>query len=136
MELRRLAPGVGIAGCLATVGAVIAPFVLLSDAGTGLSVYYGSGPFGVGAVAFLATLLVIVFLSGLQERTDPATVAGVAVVAGVALVGFTLLWALAVDTENVLSFPAAWMGYHRWLVVGTASVVAVAALVYARIVVR
>lgn len=114
------------------VAALAAPTVLLTDTGTGLGLYYSAGPFGVGVVGFLAVLLVIVFLSGAQERTDPATVAGVALVGTGALVAFTAVWASAVDPENVLSFPAAWMGWHRWATLAVTLVAFLAAGVYAR----
>lgn len=132
MTSRRLAPGVGVGACLATLAALLAPFVLVTDTGTGLGVYYRSGPFGAGVVGFLATVLVIVFLSGAQERRDPATVAGIAVVGSLALVAFTVIWATAVDPVTVVSFPAAWMGWHRWLVVGVTLVSVVAAVAFTR----
>lgn len=132
MELRRVAPLAGIVGTLATLLVVAAPELLLTETGTGLALYYGSGPLGVGGVAFLAAILLIVFLSARHERQDPVTIAGVAVVGAVALFGFALLWALAVDQENVFSFSAAWMSYHRWLVVGATGVVVAAAGGYTR----
>ena len=132
MNGRRLAPRLGVVACLATLAALLAPFVLLSDTGTGLGLYYGSGPFGAGVVGFLATLLVIVFLSGVQERRDPAIVAGVAAVGTVALVAFAVIWATAVDRANVLSFPAAWMGWHRWLVCALAAVSFLTAVAFTR----
>jgi hypothetical protein len=132
MDTTDAAPTVGILACLAVLLALGAPYVLLTDPGTGLDVYYSDGPLGIGAVAFLAVLLVIVFLSGKQERSDPDTIAGVALVGGLATLGFALLWALSVDQTNVFSFSADWMGYHRWIVVGASAMIPASAGVYAR----
>lgn len=134
MEPVDAAPVAGIAGCLATLLALAAPYVLISEPGTGLSVYYASGPLGVGGIIFLAVLLVVVFLSGIQERTAPATVAGIAFVASLGLFALTLLWALTVDPGNVLSFPpnAQWMTTHRWLVLAASAIVPVSSILYTR----
>lgn len=138
MDLADAAPTAGIAGCLATLLALAAPYVLISEPGTGLSVYYASGPVGAGGVGFLAVLLVVVFLSGKRGRTAPDTVAGVALVASLGLLALALLWALAVDPDNVLSFPAdaEWMTSHRWVVLGFAAVVPLSAAAYARAVLQ
>jgi hypothetical protein len=132
MDTTDAAPTAGIVACLAVLGLLAAPYVLLTEPGTGLSVYYSDGPLGIGAVAFLAILLVIVFLSGKQERTAPDTVAGIALVGGIAALGFSLLWAVSVDQGNVFSFSASWMSYHRWLVVAAAGLIPAAAGVYVR----
>ena len=136
MELDRLAVYVGAGTCLALVAVLAAPFALLDQPGTGLGIYYRSGPIGAAGIAFLAVIGVVVFLSGERGSADPVTAAGVSVTASVGLVLLTLSWALAVDPENVLSFTAAWMGWHRWLVVGLAAVVLVSAGVYTREVLR
>jgi hypothetical protein len=132
MDTTDAAPVAGIAACLLVLGLLAAPYLLLSQPGTGLTVYYGSGVLGIGVVAFLPVLLVIVFLSGRQERTAPDTVAGIALVGGLATLVFALVWALSVDQGNVFSFAAAWMSYHRWLVVGATALVPATAAVYAR----
>ena len=126
------APTVGVAACLLLLGVLAAPYALLSSPGTGLGVYYSSGPLGVGGVGFLAVLLIVVFLSGRQRRRAPDTVAGVALVGAVAAFLFASLWAVSVDPDNVYSFSAQWMAYHRWLVVGAGALPAAAAAVYTR----
>jgi hypothetical protein len=127
---------VGVVACLATLAVMGAPYVLISEPGTGLPIYYGAGPLGAGAVAFLAVIQPIVLLSGTRGRADPQTVAGMAVVVGLAMLGIAAWWALAVPPELVLSFPAAWMGWHRWAVVAATAVVAAASAVYARAALR
>ncbi len=127
-----MAANTGVLACLAALAAIGAPFVLVSEPGTGLPIYYGAGPLGVGAVAFLAVVQPIVFLAGTRGRADPATAAGVAAAVGLAMLGIGALWALSVPAELVLSFPASWMGWHRWAVVVAVAVVAAASGLYAR----
>ena len=137
MNLADSAPVAGVAACLALLSVLAAPFVLIADAGTGLGVYYASGTVGAAGVAFLAILLVVVFLSGRQERRPASTVAGVALVAGLGLLALALAWALAVDVQNLYSFPqsATWILWHRWLVVGVAALVPLSAGAFASAVV-
>lgn len=135
MNVEAVAPRAGIAGCLAVLLALAAPYLLVSDPGTGLSVYYRAGPVGAGVVGFLALLSVVVFLAGGRRRTDPPTAAGIGLVVGTAMVLLALLWALAVPPEIPFGFPEAWMGWHRWAVVALTAVVPVVAAAYARAVV-
>lgn len=132
MWIDRSAPYVGVAACLAVLLALAAPFVLLSQPGTGLTLYYNAGPFGAAGVAFLAIVGPVIFLSGERGAADPDLASGVTLAVGIALFALTILWAVNVDRGNVLSFSAAWMGWHRWLVVGLAGVVAASAVAYAR----
>ena len=132
MDVDEAAAGVGVVGCLAALAALGAPYVLISEPGTGVAVYYGGGPVGAAPVAFLAVLQPIVSLSGTRGRADPQTVAGMALTVGVAMVGATAWWATSVPPAFPLSFPAAWMGWHRWAVTGVVAVVPVAGVVYAR----
>lgn len=128
----RVAANAGALACLAVLVAVGAPFALISRPGTGLPIYYGAGPLGAGAVAFLAVVQPIVLLSGTRGRADPVTAAGAAAAVGLAMLGIAALWALSVPAELVLSFPAAWMGGHRWAVLAAVVVVAAASGLYAR----
>ncbi|MFC7068444.1 DUF7548 family protein [Halobaculum lipolyticum] len=134
MDLADAAPTAGIVACLALLAVLAAPFLLIADAGTGLSVYYASGTLGAAGVAFLAALLVIVFLSGRQERRPADTVAGVALVASLALFALAAAWTFAVDVQNLFSFPAdaSWILWHRWVVLAVAALVPASAAVYAR----
>ena len=136
LQAKDITVGIGVVACLAALAAMGAPYVLISEPGTGLPIYYGAGPLGAGAVAFLAVIQPIVLLSGTRGRADPATAAGVAVVVGFAMLGIVLAWAFSVPDELVLSFPAAWMGWHRWTVVLIVVVVAAANGGYARAALR
>lgn len=132
MERHRVAANAGALACLAVLVAVGAPFALISQPGTGLPIYYGAGPLGAGAVAFLAVVQPIVLLSGTRGRADPVTAAGAAAAVGLAMLAIAALWALSVPAELVLSFPAAWMGWHRWAVLAAVAVVAAVSGLYAR----
>lgn len=135
MDTARVAPWVGVAVSVATLIALAAPYVLVSDSGTGLDVYYTAGLFGAGGVAFLALVAVVAFLAGERGGADPEVAAGVSLVVGLAMLGLAVAWALAVPTEVVYSFPAAWMDSHRWVVVVVVGLVPASAAVYARTVV-
>jgi hypothetical protein len=132
MEVEDVAPLIGSVACGAVVAALVAPLVLLPEVGTELSVYYAAGPAGGTVLGFLAPIAVVIFLAGRRGRTDPVTAAGLTLVLGLGMLGLALAWALAVDPELVFNFSAAWMGSHRWAVVGLTAVVPAAAGVYAR----
>ncbi|MDS0298359.1 hypothetical protein NDI76_06370 [Halogeometricum sp. S1BR25-6] len=129
-----VAPTVGAVASLLLAVVVFAPALVIS-AGSGLVAdYYAAGPVGVSVVGFLGLLSVVVFLAGAQERTEPATVAGLTLVLGVAMLSFALLWALSIDQTLLFSFPAeyAWIENHRWVVVAVCAAVPVSAGAYAR----
>lgn len=133
MDTADAAPTAGVIACLALLAALAAPYVLAGGPESPVGVYYASGPVGALGVAFIAAVLVVVFLSGKQGRSPPDTVAGIAVVAGLALFAVALSWALAV--EGVLfNFPAdaSWIEYHRWVVLVLAALVPATAGAYAR----
>jgi hypothetical protein len=132
MEVEDAAPILGSAACVAVLAALVAPLVLIPDTGTELGVYFAFGPAGAAAVGGLAPVAVVVFLAGRRGRTDPATAAGLTLVLGLGMAGLAASWALAVDPELVFNFSADWMGYHRWVVLGCAAVVPLAAAAYAR----
>jgi len=138
MNLRSVAPTIGAVVCLLLAGVVFAPALLITAPDVGVAEYYAAGPLGVSIVGVLALLDIVVFLAGAQERSDPQTLAGVALVSALAMVLFSLLWALSIDSTLLFSFPAeyAWIENHRWIVVTGASVVAVTAGSYARAVLR
>ena len=129
-----LAPSVGAVASLLLAVVVFAPALFVSAQSGLVADYYASGPVGVSIVGFLGLLSVVVFLAGAQDRTAPATVAGLTLVLGVAMLALALLWALTVDRTLLFSFPAryAWIANHRWAVVAVAALVPVAAAVYAR----
>jgi hypothetical protein len=128
----------GSVACLLLAVSVFAPALIITEQNVGVAAYYAAGPIGLSVVGFLSLLGVVVFLAGGQERTDPATVAGLGVVLGVAMLAFTLLWAVSLDATTIFSFPAeySWIANHRWAVTGLALAVLVVAGGYAQAVLR
>ena len=135
MDTARVAPWVGVAASVATLAGVAVPYALISEPGTGLGLYYAAGPFGAWGFAFLALVAIVGFLAGERGNASPEVAAGVALVVGLAMLGLAVSWAASVPSEVVLSFPAAWMGSHRWVVLAVVGLVPVSAAAYARAVV-
>lgn len=126
MNARRLAPTVGIVGCLAALGALLVPY-LLAESASGVGGYYSSGAVNPLVAGLFALVAVIVFAAGQKGRTDPELAAGVTLAFGVFMVLVSVAWALTVRIDAVqLS------ANHRWLVVATALLVPVSAGWYAR----
>lgn len=126
MNTRRLAPTVGIVGCLAVLGALLAPY-LLAESASGVGGYYSSGAINPLVAGLFALVSVIVFAAGRKGRTDPELAAGVTLAFGAFMVLVTVAWALTARIDAVqLS------ANHRWLVVVTALVVPASATWYAR----
>jgi len=131
---RRVAPLVGIGGCVAVVGALAAPYVLVrASPGTAVATYYGSGAVSPLFGNVLALVTTVIMAAGRQERTDPVLACGVALSMGVFLFGLTALWALTVPLDVVVGVdaPTAFQ-YHRWLTTAVAAVVPVASGWWAR----
>ncbi|HKL28510.1 MAG TPA: hypothetical protein VJ898_04510 [Natrialbaceae archaeon] len=129
----RLPPAVGGIANLAYAILVGVPYLLVpaSRAG-GLDAYYGFGPIDPPVLALFALVGAIAFAGGAAERTDPSTAAGAALVAGVAVVAFTALWALAVDVSSLPVVPGDWIDWHRWAVLLLAAIPALAGVWYTR----
>ena len=133
MDIESLAPRAGAIACLLLAGVVFVPALIVSAPGNAVAAYYAAGPFGVSLVGVLALVTVVVFLAGAQERSDPQTNAGVAIVSGVAMVLFSIVWAVSIDPTVLFSFPSefAWIQSHRWVVVVGSGFAALAAGGYA-----
>ncbi|MEF8979258.1 MAG: hypothetical protein V5A39_10360 [Haloarculaceae archaeon] len=124
MEQVRLAPLVGIAGCLAVLGLLAYPYVV-GDGGVGA--YYGSGivnPLMAGLLALVAT---IIFAAGREGRTDPGFAAGVGLVFGAFIVAMLLAWAGTARLDTI-----AISRWHRWITAGFAGLVPAGGLWFAR----
>ncbi|MDL5360377.1 hypothetical protein [Halalkalicoccus sp. NIPERK01] len=134
MDLTRRAPQLGIAACLAVIAVVIAPYVALpADAATGLAIYYDAGVFGPRLIGVFAAVAVVVFGAGLGGRSDPATVAGAALVIGLFMALMALVWVVSLSPEAVTGITTQdWLAYHRWLLLACSALAALAAALYAR----
>ena len=134
MDLKAVAPTVGVGACVALLVALGVPYVAITDAGGTLGAYYASGPVGSGGIAFMALLTIVVFLSGTRGTAEPDLVAGITVVLGIATLALAVVWAISIDPTVLFSFPpsAAWIANHRWVVVAVAALVPASAAAYAR----
>lgn len=125
MEQAKVAPLVGIVGCLAVLGALALPYLGTDAAAVGT--YYGSGAVNPLVGALLALVTTIIFAAGRQSRSDPDLAAGAALVFGLFVLAITGLWAVTARVDVVAV--AAW---HRWVTVGLAAVIPAAAVWFAR----
>jgi hypothetical protein len=134
MNAESVSADAGAVACLLLAAAVFAPSLVITGSNVGTAAYYAAGPVGLSVVGFLSLLGVVVFLAGKQGRTDPVTVAGLAVVLGLAMLAFALLWSVSLTPTVVFSFPAryAWIENHPLAVLALAAAVAVAGGAYAR----
>ncbi|MFC7076029.1 DUF7548 family protein [Haloarcula halophila] len=113
----RVAPTVGIAGCLLYLVALAVPYALVETT-SAVGAYYGSGALTPLVPATFAIIGVIVFAAGREGRSDPSVVAGAGLVLGLFLVGLSLVWAVTVPESLVLGLTeSTLMEYHRWVVV-------------------
>lgn len=131
MNDARCAPVVGIVASVAVILVLGIPCLLLTP--RTVSAYYGVGAFNPLFAGLFALVCVIIFAAGQAGRSDPAIAAGVSLVFGVFILGFTVIWAMAVPTDLVLSFPTvAAFEYHRYALVLSALIIPASAVWYAR----
>lgn len=130
MDDVRLAPTVGIVASIAFISILVLPYFLINARSVGA--YYGAGPVNPLLGGLFALVCIIIFAAGRQDRSDPALVAGVALVFGVFIFGFTVIWAATVPTSLVLSFPTvAVFEYHRFVLVLNSFIIPLSAAWYA-----
>ncbi len=131
MDGTRVAPLVGIVGCLVFLLALVAPYLAL-DAGA-VGTYYGTGTINPLIGGLFCAVTIIVFAAGHTGRTDPATAAGVALVFGLLVAGLSFAWAVTVPEAIIfqLSAPSI-IEFHRWVLVVVSVVIPASGLWYAR----
>ena len=124
MDDLRVAPLVGIGGCLAVIAALAYPY-LVADGGVGT--YYGSGVVNPLIAGLLALVGIIVFAAGREGRTDPGFAAGAGLVFGLFVFLIVLAWGLTVrlDTVEITR-------WHRWITVALAGLIPLGGLWFAR----
>lgn len=135
MDREALAARLGVAG--GVVYLVLAALPYLVASGSETRVYYGVGVVGPLLLLVPAGVALIALLSGAYRRSDPATMAGVALVFGLVVLLLSVAWALPAGgvVGGMASVPAAF-GYHRWLVVLAGAVLAGAAVLETAAVLR
>jgi hypothetical protein len=126
MDDLRIAPLVGIVGCLAVLLALAAPYLLLEDA-SGVALYYGSGAINPLVAGLFALVALIALAAGREDRSDPALSAGVALVLGVAIAAVAIAWALTVRVDVVEIDTV-----HRWVVAAVSPLVPLGSAWFAR----
>jgi hypothetical protein len=126
MDDLRIAPLVGIAGCLAVLLALGVPYVLVEEAG-GVGLYYGSGAINPLLAGLFAAITLIALAAGREGRSDPALSAGVALVLGVFIAIIAIAWALTARVDVVAIDTA-----HRWIVAGASVFVPAGSAWFAR----
>ncbi|KOX96372.1 MULTISPECIES: hypothetical protein [Halorubrum] len=133
MDLRAVSRRVGIAAAVVTVVALVAPYALITgpEYTSQLATYYASGVVGWGGIALFALLSAVVIASVERGNVDPGTLAGVAVVLGVATTASAASWALAVEPSPVFR-DHLWLVWHARAVVALSVPVPLAAAAYAR----
>ncbi|MGQ3327846.1 MULTISPECIES: DUF7548 family protein [Halorubrum] len=133
MELRDISRRAGIAAGVVTVIALGAPYAVVSggEYASQLAGYYASGPLGGAGVALFALLGAVVVASVERGNLDPGTLAGVAVMLGVATTLSAALWAAAVEPTTMFA-EHRWLEWHARAVVVLSVLMPVSAAVYAR----
>ena len=116
----RVAPTVGIVGCLLYLVTLAVPYALVETT-SAIGAYYDSGALTPLVPATFAIVGVIVFAAGREGRADPSLAAGAGVVLGVFILGLSLVWAATVPESLVLGLTeSTLMEHHRWAVVAAA----------------
>jgi hypothetical protein len=123
MDQVRLAPLVGILGCLGVFGALLYPY-LVGEGGVGA--YYGSGIVNPLVAGLLALVTVIALAAGREGRTDPGFAAGAGLVFGLFVVAILLAWGATVRVDAV-----AVSQWHRWVAAGVGLLIPVGSLWFA-----
>jgi len=133
MNLRATARRTAIAAAVVTVLVLGAPYAILAGSGAAdqLAAYYASGTVGGAGIVLFALLSAVVAGSIEQGNLDPGTLAGVAVMLGVATTASAVLWALAIEPSPLFR-DNLWLVWHARAVVAVSVPVPVAAAVHAR----
>jgi uncharacterized membrane protein len=133
MEARKLAPTVGIVGCVLVLVGLAIPYAVVEPP-SAVTTYYSTGVVTPFAAGLLGLVALVVLAAGREERSDPALTAGAALVFGLFIAGTTVLWAVTVPRGVVTQLStAAYIEYHRWLLALVSLLVPAGAGWYARL---
>ena len=133
MQGTRVAPLVGIVGCLFVVVGLAVPYGFETAPGTTVGLYYGSGAVTPLVAGAFALLTVIVLAAGREERTDPQLAAGVGLALGFFATLVVAVWALTVPQDVAAGLSTSSVAkQHRWILVAVTLVVPAASTWWAR----
>ncbi|MFB6173975.1 MAG: hypothetical protein ABEI39_04965 [Halobacteriales archaeon] len=133
MDRERIAAGTGIVACLLLVGLAALPYAFGRP--SVIRPYYAGAIGGPPLVALFGAVEAIVLLAALRRRSDPAALAGAAVVLGTFGAILAWWWALGTTPALVGGFTRIdAFRFHPWAVGLAALGAALAAGWYARIV--
>jgi hypothetical protein len=117
MDDLRLAPTVGIVGCVLYLLALAVPYGLVETT-SAVGAYYSSGALSPLLPGVFALVCIIVLAAGREGRSDPSVAAGAGIGMGVFIVALSVLWAVTVPESLVLGLTeSTLMEHHRWGVV-------------------
>ncbi|GCF14679.1 hypothetical protein Harman_26140 [Haloarcula mannanilytica] len=117
MDDLRLAPTVGIVGCVLYLLALAVPYGLVETT-SAVGAYYDSGALSPLLPGVFALVCIIVLAAGREGRSDPSIAAGASIGMGVFIVALSTLWAFTVPESLVLGLTeSTLMEHHRWVVV-------------------
>ena len=131
MDLRAISRRTGIAAGVVTVIVLAVPYALVSGYATQLAGYYAAGTLGAAAIALFALVSAVVVASVERGNLDPGTLAGVAVILGVATTGSAVAWTLAVEPTTMFA-DYRWLRWHAPAVTAISIALPASAAVYAR----
>ncbi|KKF39821.1 hypothetical protein FK85_25625 [Halorubrum saccharovorum] len=133
MNLRAVTRRIGIAAGVVTALALAAPYVILSGGAyaSQLADYYASGVVGAAGIALFALLSAVVIASVERGNLDPGSLAGAAVVLGLATTLSAAAWALAIEPSPMFR-DNLWLVWHPRVVVALSVLVPASAAAYAR----
>ncbi|WP_459192117.1 DUF7548 family protein [Halosimplex sp. J119] len=134
MKQTRLAPLVGVVGCVLVLVSLAVPYGLVRTApASAIGTYYGEGALNPLVAGIFALVTAIVLAAGRDERTDPPLAAGVGIALGGFVVVVTAVWALTVPQQVVFDMDApAYITYHRWASIAVSLIIPVASVWWSR----
>jgi preprotein translocase subunit Sec61beta len=131
MDNVRLAPTAGIAACLAVILVLAIPYAIIDSNAVGT--YYSSGALNPLFAGLFAIVGIIIFAAGREKRSDPELTAGIGLVFGVFVLGYTIFWAVTVEIGVVYTLTSvSTFRYHRYVLPLTALAIPLCAIWYAR----
>ena len=110
----RVAPTVGIAGCVLYLLGLVVPFALIAET-SAVGAYYDAGVVSPVLTGVFALVTIIVLAAGREGRSDPSIAAGAGLVIGAFVVTLSFAWAATVPESLVLGLTESTLiQYHRW----------------------